>query len=313
MKKATSGPIRSMTGFGRAHASGERITAEVEIKSWNHKGYDAQLRLPDAYAHLEAGRREQLASRAGRGKVTVALRLRGEVPGREILLHESLIRSVFEPYRRVAESLGFTPQLSAGDVAQIPGALEVVETAAGPVEIIIVSAFTEALESWDRSRLVEGERLADAIREQVERLTEAAALIRIRNTVAPAERAARLRGRVHELMEHMEASVEEKRLELEIALLAERSDVQEEIIRLESHLATLRKLIGAPRSQTADALGIAPAPVSAIGAEIGFLLQELLRETNTTGSKSPDLETIKAVISAKTAIDRIKEIAANVV
>ncbi len=303
--------IRSMTGYGRSSASGDGLSAEVEIKSWNHKGFDASIKLPDAYAHLEAPLREELSARAGRGKVIVGIRLRGEMPGREIVFHEPLVRAVFEPYQRIAQQLGVSPVLSAGDLLSLPGAVEIMETAQGAVEERMRAAFRTAIEAWDETRVREGERMAAAIREQVEQLAAAAGVIRARQAVAPAERAARLRARVQELCEFLPTGPDEKRLELEIALLAEKADVQEEIIRFEAHLASLRKLIGGGGAGAAKAAGSSkPKPV---GPELGFVLQELLRETNTTGSKTPDIETVKAVITAKTAIDRIKEIAANVV
>lgn len=298
--------LTSMTGFGRASSAGAGVAVEVEIKSWNHKGFDAQVRLPDAYAHLEAPLREELAGRAGRGKILLAIRIRGEVPGREVVFHEPLVRAVFEPYQRLAAQLGVAPVLSAGDLLGLPGAVEIVETAQDAVGDRIRATVREAIAAWDETRRREGARMADAMREQAGELEKAAGVIRARAAVAPGERAARLRARVAELVEQVPSGVDEKRLELEIALLAEKSDVQEEIVRFAAHLATLHKLL-------APAAGGDAARPRPIGAELGFLLQELLRETNTTGSKTSDLETVKAVIAAKTAIDRIKEIAANVV
>lgn len=298
--------VRSMTGFGRSSASGEGCGVEVEIKSWNAKGFDAQIRLPDAYVHLEAPLREELAGRAARGKIIAAIRLRGDLPGREIVFHEPLVKAVFLPYREIARQLGVEPRLSAGDLLHLPGAVEIHETAQGAIEELIRGAFRDAVAAWDASRLREGARMEEAIREQAEALSRAALAIKNRQDAAPLERAARMRARVAELVQHLSAGAhDEKRLELEIALLAEKSDVKEELVRLEAHLASLQKLLGGGKPT-----GPKPRP---IGAELGFVLQELLRETNTTGSKTADIETVKAVIAAKTAIDRIKEIAANVV
>lgn len=298
--------LTSMTGFGRASSAGAGVVIEVEIKSWNHKGFDAQIRLPDAYAHLEAPVREELAGRAGRGKILLAVRIRGEVPGREVVFHEPLVRAVFEPYQRLAAQLGVPPVLTAGDLLELPGAVEIVETAQDAVGERIRATIREAIAAWDETRRREGERMADAMREQAGKLDKAAEVIRARAAVTPKERAARLRTRVADLVAHVPSGVDEKRLELEISLLAEKSDIQEEIVRFAAHLARLHKLLESAKGDSADR-------TQPVGAELGFLLQELLREMNTTGSKTSDLETVKAVIAAKTAIERIKELAANVV
>ncbi len=299
--------MRSMTGFGgKKHTEGG-ISVEVELKSWNHKGLDVQMKLPESFARLDASLRDLASKKAGRGKVFCTVRVRGNFSG-EVILNDTLITGVVAPFRRLCEKNGLPASVSLSDLMDIPGAVEIVEGETEPVEALIRSTIENALEEWDRSRLVEGERLQIAIRDQVASLESAVAIIEKRNETAPAEQKARMKTRVAELIaEHAptatgETGVDEKRLELELALLAEKSDVKEEIVRLHTHIRAARKLI--------DQAG---AAARAVGAELGFILQELLRETNTVGSKTQDIETIGAVIAGKTAIDRIKELAANVV
>jgi uncharacterized protein (TIGR00255 family) len=297
-----------MTGYATQHTSQDGLTAEVEIKSWNHKGCDSQIRLPDAYVHLEAAIRDELSRLAARGKISCTVRVRGQRtgdPGPEILFNESRVAGTIEPFRRLAEKLHLTPHLSLSDILEIPGALEVVERPSDAVAAQVLETFRACAKTWDASRSAEGERMHAALEGQIVELEAAVERIDARSRIAPQEQRARLKARVDEVLATVSAGVDEKRVELEIALLVEKSDVHEELIRLRSHLVSLRKLVS--RASRAD------GPVKGVGSEIGFTLQELLRETNTVGSKTQDIETLQSVIAAKTAIDRIKEVAANVV
>lgn len=298
--------MKSMTGFGGHRASDDGVTVEVELKSWNHKGLDVQLKLPDSFARLDPSLRDLVSRRTGRGKVFCTVRVRGNFSG-EVILNETLIAGLAAPFRRLCEKHGLPGSVNLADLMEIPGAVEIVESPAEPVEALIRSTIEAALSEWDHSRGVEGQRLQAAIRDQVSALVTAVDVIEDRNITAVVEQKARLKTRVAELIaEHGSggegADVNEKRLELELALLAEKCDVKEEIIRLRAHIASTHKLV----EETAPS-------GKAVGAELGFVLQELLRETNTVGSKTQDIETIAAVIAAKTAIDRIKELSANVV
>lgn len=287
--------MKSMTGYGSARAAEAGITVEVEIKSWNHKGLDLQIRLPESLAESEPRFRQELAAVAVRGKVVVNIRARGETT-RELRFNQKLLAATIAAFE---EATGARPSLTLSDVLAIPNAIETVE-AAEDMARLVFPAFSEAVAAWDKSRIVEGEKLLGVIVEQFDLLETVVVSIERRNVSAAAELKARLEARIGELLSDAAVGVlDENRLELEVAILAEKSDVKEEIVRLRAHLAAARKLI----SESGRA----------IGAELGFILQECLRETNTVGSKTQDLETIRAVILGKTAVDRIKELAANVI
>lgn len=291
--------MNSMTGFGARVVEFEDTRIEAEIKSWNHKGLDVGFKLSEALSSFEPALREMVAKRATRGKLFVSLRLRGVIAG-TFRFNEELLTSVVTPFKEAAARFGITPSISLGDLLAIPGAIENVEKSDEVLRKHSIEALEGALAEWERSRQVEGQTLLAALKDQVDLLNRSTVTFEARNKTAAVDAKARTKARVLELIEASKASVDEKRLEMELALLAERCDVEEEIVRIRAHVESLLKLIESSR----DGRGV--------GAELGFVLQELLRETNTIGSKSQDIEMVKAVISGKTAIDRMKELAANV-
>lgn len=289
-----------MTGFGRYGAEAEGLSIDIEIKSWNNKGCDVQMRLPEMLSAQEPAFRDLIARKAIRGKVSASLKVRGELVS-EFRFNDALINSVISSFKEAALKAGISPTVSLSDIFAIPSAVEAVESKNDSIELLARQGLTEALLQWDQSRLVEGAKLSEAIDEQIGVLKAVIETIEERNITAVKEQQNRLRTRVLELVSHADVTVDEKRLELEIAMLAEKCDVKEEIVRLKSHLEAAIKLVRKKDD-----------PVTPIGSEISFILQELLRETNTVGSKSQDLDTVKVVILGKTAIDRLKELAANV-
>lgn len=291
--------MKSMTGFGRAHVETENRRVEVEIRSWNNKGFEAQIKLPAAYAHLESGLRETLSTTAQRGKVFALVTLYGKGLARDIRINEDLIAGVLEPVQKLAARLGLACNISVQDLLAVPGGLEVIEAPDGMVETDIRKTFADAIELWDATRRTEGERCKASMVEEIAALKKAAAFLDQRRPAALAEHQTRLKTRIAEIIAATGGAHDEKRLEMEIALLAEKSDVSEELVRLRAHIDRAEKLMASATK---------PA-----GAELLFVAQEMLRETNTVGSKTQDLLSIQSVIDAKRSIDRIREMAANVV
>jgi uncharacterized protein (TIGR00255 family) len=286
-----------MTGYGKANLDADGVGIECEIKSWNHKGFDALLRIPENYARLEMSLRDRLARHAGRGKVSCHLRLRGASNGRKVLLNETLVAELLASFRALATRHDLPSDVSLGDLLAVPGMIEIADQEDDATERRLLETVETAIRTWDESRRTEGTRLREALLDAAEALKKTVTAIEERRRPAVAEQMERLRGRVRELA--AEIPLDEKRLELEIALLGEKADVKEEMIRIAAHLESLDRLLSAN-----------DAPV---GTELGFLLQELLRETNTIGSKTQDTAITRSVIAAKTSIDRLKEISANAV
>ncbi|MBL4889130.1 MAG: YicC family protein [Candidatus Lindowbacteria bacterium] len=293
----------SMTGFGRASIEQERQKVEIEIRSWNHKGTDVQIRLPGIYAHLENDIKTAVSKRAGRGKIHVSISVQGSSSDRDISINSELLGNVISSIKKVADQNDLALTLSPKDIFAVPGAVEIKEASNDEIEDIIHSCVKNALEEWDASRRQEGASLATAILEEWEALKAAVNEIETEAPNALEKRRESLVAKVKELTTRADVDPDSTRMELEIAILAEKSDICEEIVRLRAHLEKLHEI----------ATGKNSPDEKPMGAELNFLMQELLREANTVGSKIHELKIVQAVLNSKKAIDRIREQCANVV
>ncbi|RMH59107.1 MAG: YicC family protein [Candidatus Hydrogenedentota bacterium] len=301
-------PLKSMTGFGQASRTEETFSVFCEIRSWNYRGLDLQFRLPETYNALEPILRSEFAPVVERGKVIVGVRLTGASVESRIVINEPLARALSETTRRIAEETGATFTLSPRDLVSLPEMLDVIDSASDAVAELIRHTARKALEVWDQSRICEAARLLPDMNRNLEILGEVIEVIRGRAPDAREERRAKLIQTLREIAQDHTVSLDEQRLEFEAAQMAERADINEELVRLDSHSIAVKNLLGAGPTKTSDT-----SSSSARGQKMLFLLQELLREMNTIGSKVGDLEIVQAVVRGKTAIDRLKEMAANIV
>ncbi len=282
----------SMTGFGAGDAAVAGVVARVELRSVNHRSLDPRFRLPHALAHLQAGLTEQLREALGRGHVDVHVELRRDADARpEVRVDIALATAWQQSLAELAEALGQVEAPGLELIVAQPGVMTVSrpeeDVEAG--EQATTAAFAAALAQLQASRDAEGERLARDLEARLAALDtlrlEVAALAA---QVLPEARD-RLRHRVGELLG--DATLDSARLETEIVLVADRSDVTEELVRLAGHLQACRATLDEP------------AP----GRKLSFLSQELLREVNTIGSKSNTLAITERVVAAKVEIEKIRE------
>ncbi|MBX7246702.1 MAG: YicC family protein [Candidatus Sumerlaeaceae bacterium] len=286
--------IRSMTGYGSAVLAGAHGEFMVEVKSLNNRFLDLNVRMPKELAFLELALREEVKRAIRRGKVDLFVRWTpapGAPPPSEI--NAPLLRHYAGQLR---DALGeLAPQAAAG-LLNLPGVVVASTAAAGTedFERMLISAAREALGALDTSRASEGRELAGAIEGHLDTLKN------FRDEAAAAKDelqeayAARLRERIEELVTKQGLSPDSSRLETEIALAADRADVTEELVRLDAHITSFRKLC---RSDS-------PEP---IGKTMDFLSQELLREVNTLGNKVRGLSITSRVVEMKSEIEKIKE------
>jgi uncharacterized protein (TIGR00255 family) len=286
--------VRSMTGFGGARRESAGAVAEVEARSVNNRHLVVSLRAPAAYEARHAELETLVRSKLQRGtvNVTIAIRSRREAaPAR-------IDSEVVADYLRQLEDAGLpTSAEVVGQVLRLPGAVEEASAReADEEEIVLVGAtVAAALDALVAMREREGEALATELASgiaEVERLADAVAR---RSPQAVAAAHERLKERIALLV--ADVSVPPELLAREVAVLADRTDVAEEVARLCSHVAQWREALESG---------------GAIGRRLDFLAQELGREANTIGSKSQDAEIARAVIDMKVAIERLKEQGANV-
>ena len=286
--------IRSMTGFGAAEGpvGGSRVS--VELRSVNHRFFNPNLKLPTALSHWEGEVREALRQRIARGHVTAFARLERPEGPSAVVDEERFARYASE-LKRLQQKNGLSGEVDVATILRMPDVLRVGNEddglSAGTVAelVAVVDAATAALLAM---REQEGARMRAVIAERLAVVADAVGRLAAR---APARLEAQ-RKRMRENVEKLAGgiAVDPQRLAQEIAILADRLDVGEELDRFHSHITAFRSALD----------GTDEEPV---GKRLGFLLQELLREANTTGSKANDAEMLRDVVAIKEELERIRE------
>jgi uncharacterized protein (TIGR00255 family) len=297
--------IRSMTGYGRAEAAGARLVVAAECKSLNHRTLDIAMRLPRSMAELELEARKLVQGALTRGRVEVSVTAATAAEtARHALTVDILQAKEYEAAaRRLAAELGLPGEPGLEWLLAQPGVLTRDEPESGREATpeaaratldeqgaLLREALRRALAELVARREAEGAALAAELRALLAGLEGHVQAMAARAPEAQARRAARLRERVQALLGG--ASLDEARMAQEIALLADRADITEELARLRTHLAEFARHL--------DTGG-------AVGRPLDFLIQEINREVNTVGSKADDLELSQAAIAAKSALEKLRE------
>jgi uncharacterized protein (TIGR00255 family) len=292
--------IRSMTGYGRAQgAVGDGATAEVWARSVNHRFLDLTVKLRETEAVLEPVIRKAFSSRVSRGKVEIAVRLRREAGARDdVTVDETLLAAVVERMREVAARLDVAGRLEARDLLAIPGALSVEGAAAelSPDEVAAVEKIaSEAAGALVAMREIEGREVAGELARMIEFLQKKTGELAARREEISARLLKNLKDRLTALAPTV--AFDSGRLEQEAAIAVDRSDVAEELQRLEGHLVQFAELLES---------------TTPVGKKLEFLSQEILRELNTLGSKAKDLQLVRDVLDMKSETEKLREQVQNV-
>jgi uncharacterized protein (TIGR00255 family) len=292
--------LRSMTGFGQARGPVGDAIAELTVRSVNHRFLDVVVKVKEAEAVLEPVLRRVYSRRVGRGKVDVALRwtrLRSVTP--QVSINEGLLASLLGRVGELAKKFPVEGRLEVRDLLMVPQ-MVTVENGSEDLsakEIASLEALAEeSVTALAAMRETEGALIAANLRERIGFLQE-----RLRRLVGRREELTQqilsgLRERLQALAQGLPTDSE--RLEQEAALLAERSDIAEELQRLEGHLAQFIQLI--------------ESSAGPVGKKLDFLSQEILRELNTLGSKARDLRSVREVLEMKAETEKIREQVQNV-
>jgi uncharacterized protein (TIGR00255 family) len=292
--------IHSMTGYGRAQGPvGEGASAEVWARSVNHRFLDLTVKMRETEAALEPVIRKAFSSRVSRGKVEIAVRLRREAGARDdVTVDETLLAAVVERIRDVAARLDVSGRLEARDLLAIPGALSL-EGAAAELSAEEIAAIekiaSDAAGALVAMREVEGREIAAELGRRIEFLRKKTGELSARREEISARLLTNLRDRLAALAPSV--PFDSGRLEQEAAIAVDRSDVAEELQRLEGHLVQFAGLLEST------------APV---GKKLEFLSQEILRELNTLGSKAKDLQLVRDVLDMKSETEKVREQVQNV-
>jgi len=280
-----------MTGYGSAEGQvlGGRLA--IEIRSVNHRYFNPQLKLPSELAGIESQVRERLRQLIERGHVVVSARWL-EPPATEAALSLDLVRArqVVAAAQELKKRLKLKGAVDLAFVARHPDVLAFERDGASAEWTEVEGIVAQAAQALIQMRMREGAVLASELGGRLDALAEGAAAIERRAPERLSAELARLKRAVAELAAGV--AVDEQRLAVEVALLADRVDITEELVRLRTHLAACR-----------DALG----QDGAVGKQLGFLAQELLREVNTIGSKANDAVITQTVIAMKGELEKFRE------
>ncbi len=291
--------MRSMTGYGAGAAQAPSARVAVEMRSVNQRFLDVKVATPREYASLEREIRDRVRAVAQRGRVEVTVARVPFAARRQYAVAPrlELARAYVRSARTLARALGLAGEVTLAEVLRLPDLFEVVEEAPDARRELpaMRRALGAALRAFESERRREGEHLRRDMQRRVVRLRRATAGIRRRLPQAIAE----IRREVGERLARLlgAADVDRGRAAQEVAVLAERSDVTEELVRLEGHLTALAAAL--------DAAG-------PVGKRVEFLLQEMQRELNTTGAKTGDLAIVDRVLYAKGEVEKLREQVQNV-
>jgi uncharacterized protein (TIGR00255 family) len=285
--------IRSMTGFARRERQYPWGLLAWELKTVNHRYLEVGCRLPEEFRAAEADFRQAVSSAVRRGKVECSLHFRPATVTGALEIDAEALAAVTQRAQQLAAQAGPAARIEVLDLLRWPG---VVRDQSRDSAMLIAAAqalLGEALIDLARFRDSEGGRLRDALELRCNGLTEFAGRV----TERLPEVRARMRAKLLDRIAQLTADVDHERLEQELAILAQRLDVDEELDRLRGHVAEVRKAFA----------GQEPA-----GRRLDFLMQELNREANTLSSKSQDIETTRAAVDMKVLIEQMREQVQNI-
>ncbi len=287
--------VKSMTGYGRGELSFEGLQVTVELRAVNNRYLDCTVKMPRAYIFAEDAMKTKVQAGVSRGKVDVFVTItRSGGDDMVVTVNEELAKSYVDALQALCE-LGrgrVKREYRATDLARFPDVLTV-EKRAEDLEQVkerLLTVLDLAIEDFNAMRATEGARLAADILDRANRIEEMLGRVEVRSPQTVADYRARLAAKMQEILQNVQ--IDEGRLLTEAAIFADKVAVDEETVRLHSHLGQLRELLAAG---------------GAVGRKLDFLIQEFNRETNTIGSKCSDLEITRYVVDMKAEIEKIRE------
>jgi uncharacterized protein (TIGR00255 family) len=286
--------LHSMTGFARQSAESALGTLSWELRTVNHRYLEVQFRLPEELRPKELAFKQKVSAALKRGKVDCALHFQ-RTGGRQgdMQLDTELLKLIDARLQEISKNLSDAAAVNPIDVLRWPGVIAESEIDAEPLLAGATALLEQTLAALAAMRASEGERIAEMIESRCAEIATIAVSVRARMP----EILAAVREKQRERIERLDVAADPARLEVELALIAQKLDVDEELDRLESHLTEIRQAL------------ISDEPV---GRRLDFLMQELNREANTLGSKSADAQTTKAAVDLKVLIEQMREQIQNI-
>ncbi len=285
--------VKSMTGFGRSHEilGGRDIT--VEIRAVNHRYYEFSARVPRSLGFLEEKLKTLLNGRINRGKVEVSVLVYNtDNKDEKISINREVVRDYIDALRSVKEEFGLADDLSLSNIMRIPDAFTVIKEDADEEQLWadVKSVAEQALAKFIAMREAEGQRLKADCLDRLATIEGWVGIVEKRSPMIVEEYRKRLYDKMCDVLSS--TNIDDSRILLEAGIFSEKTAVDEETVRLRSHIEQFRKMLESDE---------------AIGRKLDFLVQEMNRETNTIGSKVQDIEVTRIVVDQKSEIEKIRE------
>lgn len=285
---------RSMTAFARQELTKEWGTLTLELRSVNHRYLDVSLRVPEDFRNLESKIREKISAKLARGKVDVGLRFsRVEASSGEIVVDKDLVQQISTACREIDHIIYNPEAVSSLDILRWPGVIKTPELDSAELSAALFELLDSTLNDMLEGRAREGEKLSELIQQRCHSILDVIENVKIRLP----EIMQIWREKLLKRMQDAGVEVDENRLEQELVIIAQKTDVDEELDRLVTHVTEVERVLKDQKP---------------IGRRLDFLMQELNREANTLGSKSIDTETTKASVDLKVLIEQMREQIQNI-
>ena len=290
--------IKSMTGYGRSEAILNGRSIIVELRSVNNRYLDCSVRLPRAYGFAEEGIKKHVKEATSRGKVDVFVTVDStQADAVTVTLNRPLAESYLSALREMSEAYGLKDDVSVSMLSRFSDVLTVQKLPEDQeqVEADLEKVLAAALEEFDHMRTVEGEKLKEDLLSKLAHMEEMLSEVEHRSPETVLAYQEKLRAKLQEVLNNTQ--IDESRILTEAAIFADKVAVDEETVRLHSHIAQFRDML--------EQGGI-------VGRKIDFLIQEMNRETNTIGSKCTDLSIAHVVVDMKSEIEKLREQVQNI-
>jgi len=288
--------IQSMTAFARAEATLDALSMTLELRSVNHRYLDMSIRIPEEFREIEQALRNLLSTKLGRGKIELNIRTQLNPlseNSHELEINTELVRQLSSACETISKSLTTADKVNPLDVLRWPGVMQARQTDTKALQQTVIGCLTEALDELVANRKREGEKLVAML---ISRCDEMEKIVAQVEKIIPTILQAR-KQKIFARLAEFDVEHDDKRIEQEMVLLAQKIDVSEETDRLSAHLSELRNVLKQSKP---------------VGRRLDFLMQELNREANTLGSKSVDTETTRASVDLKVLIEQMREQVQNI-
>lgn len=285
--------MKSMTGYGRARTLVNGREISVEVRAVNHRYLDVNVKCPRAYSFLEDALKKAAGARIARGKIDLFVQINTTTDEDiEIKVNIPLAQHYLQAFKQLSEQTGLPYEISLLSLAKMPEVLTEEQTEPDIERLTkdVLSVFEQAADEFDGMRLKEGEKLAADVNARGQNILKLLEEVELRAPERTREYREKLEKRLAEIL--ADTTVDEQRLLTEAAIFADRTAIDEETVRLRSHLNQLEQMLSDSKP---------------IGRKLDFLVQEMNRESNTIGSKANDITLSKLVVEMKSEIEKIRE------